>query len=99
MRELMTNHNKWLPQIFRPNKYSHAVITNPNILERNTAKVVEQILDEYYASKNNQSKSVEPKSKTAIPVIGKQITNNNVSESSVHDSNYWNNHLREHPKG
>lgn len=99
MRELMTNHNKWLPQIFRPNKYSHAVITNPNILERNTAKVVEQILDEYYASKNNQSKSVEPKSKTAIPVIGKQITNNNVSESSVHNSNYWNNHLREHPKG
>lgn len=99
MRELMTNHNKWLPQIFRPNKYSHAVITNHNILERNTAKVVEQILDEYYASKNNQSKSVEPKSKTAIPVIGKQITNNNVSESSVHDSNYWNNHLREHPKG
>lgn len=101
MRELMTNHNKWLPQIFRPNKYSHAVVTNPNILERNTAKVVEQILDEYYASKNNQSKSVEPtiKSKTAIPVIGKQITNNNVSESSIHDSNYWNNHLREHPKG
>ena len=99
MRELMTNHNKWLPQIFRPNKYSHAVITNTNILERNTAKVVEQILDEYYASKNNQSKSVEPKSKTAIPVIGKQITNNNVSESSIHDSNYWNNHLREHPKG
>ena len=99
LRELMTNHNKWLPQIFRPNKYSHSVIKNPNILERNTAKVVEQILDEYYASKNNQSKSVEPKSKTAIPVIGKQITNNNVSESSIHDRNYWNNHLREHPKG
>ena len=99
LRELMTNHSKWLPQIFRPNKYSHSVVTNPNILERNTAKVVEQILDEYYASKNNQSKSVEPKSKTAIPVIGKQITNNNVSESSIHDRNYWNNHLREHPKG
>ena len=98
LRELMTNHSKWLPQIFRPNKYSHSVVTNPNILERNTAKVVEQILDEYYASKNN--KSVEPKSnKTAIPVIGKQITNNNVSESSIHDRNYWNNHLREHPKG
>lgn len=98
LRELMTNHSKWLPQIFRPNKYSHSVVTNPNILERNTAKVVEQILDEYYASK--QSKSVEPKSnKTAIPVIGKQITNNNVSESSIHDRNYWNNYLREHPKG
>lgn len=103
LRELMTNHSKWLPQIFRPNKYSHSVVTNPNILERNTAKVVEQILDEYYASK--QIKSVEPKSKTAntvktaIPVIGKQITNNNVSESSIHDRNYWNNHLREHPKG
>ena len=98
LRELMTNHNKWLPQIFRPNKYSHSVVTNPNILERNTAKVVEQILDEYYASKNN--KSVEPKSnKTAIPVIGKQITNNNVSDNYVPDRNYWNNHLREHPKG
>lgn len=102
LRELMTNHNKWLPQIFRPNKYSHSVIKNPNILERNTAKVVEEILDEYYASKNN---SVESKSKTvnsvktAIPVIGKQITNNNVSESSIHDRNYWNNYLREHPKG
>lgn len=104
MRELMTNHNKWLPQIFRPNKYSNAIVTNPNILERNTAKVVEEILDEYYASKsnsNNSSKAVEPtiKSKSAIPVIGKQITNNNVSESSIHDRNYWNNHLREHPKG
>lgn len=98
LRELMINHNKWLPQIFRPNKYSHSVVTNPNILERNTAKVVEQILDEYYASKNN--KSVEPKSnKTAIPVIGKQITNNNVSDNYVPDRNYWNNHLREHPKG
>lgn len=99
LRELMTNHTKWLPQIFRTNKYSHSVITNPNILERNTAKVVEEILDEYYASKNNQSKSVEPKSKTAIPVIGKQITNNNVSDNYVPDRNYWNNHLREHPKG
>lgn len=100
LKELMTNHDKWLPQIFRPNKYSHSVIKNPNILERNTAKVVEQILDEYYASKNNESKSKTVNSiKTAIPVIGKQITNNNVSESSVHDRNYWNNHLREHPKG
>lgn len=100
LRELMTNHNKWLPQIFRTNKYSHSVIKNPNILERNTAKVVEEILDEYYASKNqsNKSKTAQPV-KTAIPVIGKQITNNNVSESSVHDRNYWNNHLREHPKG
>lgn len=100
LRELMTNHNKWLPQIFRPNKYSHSVIKNPNILERNTAKVVEQILDEYYASKNNSNNSKTVNSvKTAIPVIGKQITNNNVSESSIHDRNYWNNYLREHPKG
>lgn len=96
LKELMTNHNKWLPQIFRTNKYSQAVISDPVTLQRNTARVAEQILDEYYASKN---KSVEQSNKTAIPVIGKQISNNNVSDSSVHDRNYWNNHLRQLPKG
>jgi hypothetical protein len=94
LRELMTNSDKWLPQIFRSNRYSRAVIKDPITLERNTAKVVEEILDNYYNSKNNVSK-VEQSTTTAnehvnehvnpvknnIPIIGKQITQSGAGNS------------------
>ena len=89
LRELMTNANKWLPQIFRTNRYSRAVIKDPNTLERNTAKVVEEILDNYY-----NSKKVEQSTFTAnehvnehvnpvknVPIIGKQITQSGAGNS------------------
>lgn len=62
IRELMTNPTKWLPTIFRS--------TDEYSLKRNTAKVADMILDNYYNSKNKQVDKVTP----AIPVIGKQIS-------------------------
>lgn len=82
LRELMTNANKWLPQIFRTNRYSRAVIKDPNTLERNTAKVVEEILDNYYNTKNvPSSQSVAQPVKNSVPIIGKQITQSGAGNS------------------
>lgn len=78
IRELMTNSSKWLPQIFRSNRYSRAVIKDSSTLERNTAKVVEQILDEYYNKADSSNTTTQPVNhvKNNIPIIGKQITSN-----------------------
>lgn len=83
LRELMTNANKWLPQIFRTNRYSRAVIKDPNTLERNTAKVVEEILDNYYNTKNtvNNVPSTQQPVKNSVPIIGKQITQSGAGNS------------------
>lgn len=84
LRELMTNANKWLPQIFRTNRYSRAVIKDPNTLERNTAKVVEEILDNYYNTKNtvnNEVPSTQQPVKNSVPIIGKQITQSGAGNS------------------
>lgn len=109
LRELMTNSDKWLPQIFRSNRYSRAVIKDPITLERNTAKVVEEILDNYYNSKNNVPKvesttqSVHEPVKNNIPIIGKQITQsgagNSDNEASLLSSiNSINNFLRKNKR-
>lgn len=87
LRELMTNANKWLPQIFRTNRYSRAVIKDPNTLERNTAKVVEEILDNYYKVNKvngehvNPVNPVNPVKNNNVPIIGKQITQSGASNS------------------
>lgn len=85
LRELMTNSSKWLPQIFRSNRYSKAVIKDSSILERNTAKVVEEILDNYYNTKKSETVSnvVNPQHtvKNNIPIIGKQITQSGAGNS------------------
>ena len=83
LRELMTNSSKWLPQIFRSNRYSRAVIKDSSILERNTAKVVEEILDNYYNTKKSQTVAVNPQQpvKNNIPIIGKQITQSGAGNS------------------
>lgn len=109
LRELMLHHDKWLPQIFRSNKYSNAVIKDPNTLERNTAKVVEEILDNYYTAKkveepivNNDTHETNPV-KNNIPIIGKQITQsgagNSDNEVSLLSSiNSINNYLRKNKR-
>ena len=67
LKELMTNPTKWLPTIFRS--------TDEYSLKRNTAKVTDMILDDYYSSKNTQvDTTVNNKAAPAIPVIGKQIS-------------------------
>lgn len=83
LRELMTNSSKWLPQIFRSNRYSRAVIKDSSILERNTAKVVEEILDNYYNTKKSETVAVNPQQpvKNNIPIIGKQITQSGAGNS------------------
>lgn len=88
LRELMTNSSKWLPQIFRSNRYSRAVIKDSSILERNTAKVVEEILDNYYNTKKSETVAVNPQytvknniPKNNIPIIGKQITQSGAGNS------------------
>lgn len=83
LRELMTNSSKWLPQIFRSNRYSRAVIKDSSILERNTAKVVEEILDNYYNTKKSETVAVNPQHtvKNNIPIIGKQITQSGAGNS------------------
>lgn len=104
LRELMTNSSKWLPQIFRSNRYSRAVIKDSSTLERNTAKVVEQILDEYYNKANSQATTqpVNPV-KNNIPIIGKQITQSNSSGTDPNGSlltsiNSINNYLRKNKR-
>jgi len=104
LRELMTNSSKWLPQIFRSNRYSRAVIKDSSTLERNTAKVVEQILDEYY-NKDNSQATTQPVNpvKNHIPIIGKQITQSNSSGTDPNGSlltsiNSINNYLRKNKR-
>lgn len=91
LRELMTNANIWLPQIFRTNRYSRAVIKDPTTLERNTAKVVEEILDNYYnvnkvnneqpVNHVNHVNPVKNNNVPNVPIIGKQITQSGASNS------------------
>ena len=82
VRELMTKPNDWLPKIFRTNKYSSAVETDSDKLKSNTAKVVEEILDDYYSKKSQvnvqpkeEIKASESVPRQPIPIIGKQTTN------------------------
>ena len=98
LRELMTNPHRWLNTIYRSN--------DVNAIKYNTARVANEILDMYHKGTLNPKKEeVKPEVKEetntqkAIPVIGKQITNNNTSIPVVKDSNYWNNYLRLKPKG
>lgn len=68
LRELMTKPERWLGQMFRSK--------DPDILKLNTARIADQILDEYYAPKDKVQTNVAPTVNTqAMPVIGKQISN------------------------
>lgn len=92
LRELMTNPTKWLPTIFRS--------TDEYSLKRNTAKVADMILDDYY---NSKDKRVDNKVTPAIPVIGKQIssagaTSNDNSGSLLNSISSINNYLRKNKR-
>lgn len=39
------------------------------------------------------------KEKKKLPIIGRQTSSTPVSESKIHDTAYWNEYLRNHPKG
>lgn len=85
MKELMTN-NAVLSRLFRS--------TDKDSLKKNIEKIADEIIEKHHAKPD---KPVEQK--PSIPVIGKQISNNTSSVPAVKDSTYWNNYLRQHPRG
>ena len=92
LKELMTNPSKWLPRICRSR--------DPESIRYNTARAVDQILDEYTQLKTEPAKTV---SKTQIPVTGKQITNAgatqpDTSKSLLSSINSINDYLRKHKR-
>lgn len=95
LKELMTD-NKLLGYTFRS--------TDPDALKRNIASVADQILERHHNKTQEVPKKetpVEPKQepKKELPVIGKQINSTPGTSNVVHDRNYWNRYLREHPRG
>lgn len=94
LRELMTD-NKLLGYAFRS--------TDPDALKRNIAVIADQILDKRHnpisTPKEEPKVEVKVEPKKELPVIGKQINSTPGNASEVHDRNYWNRYLREHPRG
>lgn len=98
LKELMTD-NKLLGYTFRS--------TDPDALKHNIITVADQILDRHH-NKNSTPKiaatepasAVVPPKPKELPVIGKQINNSQAASGPVvKDRNYWNNYLRQHPRG
>ena len=98
LKELMTD-NKLLGYTFRS--------TDPDALKHNIITVADQILDRHH-NKNSTPKiaatepatAVVPPKPKELPVIGKQINNSQAATGPVvKDRNYWNNYLRQHPRG
>lgn len=95
LKELMTD-NKLLGYTFRS--------TDPDALKRNIAAVADTILERHH-NKTPVIEKIEtpvtPKQepKKELPVIGKQINSTPGTANVVHDRNYWNRYLREHPRG
>ena len=102
LKELMTD-NKLLGYTFRS--------TDPDALKHNIISVADKILDRHHnqistpkikAPEQPKSEVVPPVTavKKELPVIGKQINNAQGSTGpAVKDRNYWNNYLRNHPRG
>lgn len=94
LREFMTNPNKWLPRICRSK--------DPESIRYNTARAVDQILDEYstnHSALNTRQVSTKPQ----IPVTGKQITNAGATQPDTTKSlltsiNSINDYLSKHRK-
>lgn len=98
LKELMTD-NKLLGYTFRS--------TDPDALKHNIITVADRILDRHH-NKNSTPKiaatepasAVVPPKPKELPVIGKQINNSQAASGPVvKDRNYWNNYLRQHPRG
>lgn len=99
LKELMTD-NKLLGYTFRS--------TDPDALKHNIIMVADQILDRHH-NQISTPKAVKPEvvaqkqettAKKELPVLGKQINSSPGSNVNVvKDRNYWNNYLKEHPRG
>lgn len=72
--------------------------TDPDSLKRNIAIIADEILEN--RSKPQVNPTIVPESKPALPVIGKQITNNTTTTvPTIKDRNYWNRYLKENRRG
>lgn len=94
LRELMTNM-KALGYVFRDK--------DPVVLRFNLHQFTKDLLNGKNPVPDAESKpeqeTPKPEVKPAIPVIGKQVTTSSTPQEPVHDRNYWNNYLRQHPRG
>ena len=95
LKEFMTNPNKWLPRICRSK--------DPESIRYNTARAVDQILDEYANHSTLNTESAKTVSKPQIPVTGKQITNAgatqpDTSKSLLTSINSINDYLSKHKR-
>lgn len=95
LRELMTNM-KALGYVFRDK--------DPVVLRFNLHQFTKDLLNGKNPvpdaeSKPEQETTPKPEVKPAIPVIGKQVTTSSTPQEPVHDRAYWNNYLRQHPRG
>jgi len=93
LRELMTN-NKSLAYVFRDK--------DPYELRHNLHVFTKELLSGKTEEKKEDVKQPEqeqPQPKTAIPVIGKQVTAQAKPTEPVHDRNYWNDYLLKHKHG
>lgn len=79
--------------------------SDPDTLKHNIALVADEILTRRYSNPQPVSQVANPvqptiNNKPALPVIGKQITNSTTTvEPQVRDRNWWNNYLKNHPRG
>lgn len=93
LKELMDlNKNpRLLQRVFRS--------TDPDSLKHNIAVVADEILESRYKPQAISNPTPVQETKPAIPVIGKQITNNSTTViPTVKDRNYWNNYLKNHKR-
>ena len=93
LKELMTNMDT-LRRLFRSK--------DPDTLKHNIEKISGEILDKAHSVAKPQEvpQPAPAEPKKALPVIGKQITNQTTTvEPTVKDRQYWNNYLRNHPHG
>lgn len=91
LKELMTNMDT-LRRLFRSK--------DPDTLKHNIEKISGEILDKAHVKPQEVPQPAPAEPKKALPVIGKQITNQTTTvEPTVKDRQYWNNYLRNHPHG
>ena len=78
---------------------------DPNARQARLHSLAQYIIEGKQQSKQveevpRQTKAPEPPKPAPLPVIGKQVTvNAGRGAEPVHDREYWNNYLRQHPRG
>lgn len=100
LQELMTNMDS-LRHVFRDK--------DPVVLRFNLHQFTKELLEgkkqpeakpeETKPQENKPEQKPTTEAKPAIPVIGKQVTTSAAPQEPVHDRAYWNNYLKQHPRG